>query len=1046
MSEAFVRLHLMLFRHRRLVLIAVALLVGCTLLLSRRLKLSEDYTDMLPMAAPAIAHQVEALKHVRQADRVFVDVESANGDPAHLEEAAERMAQALTTISELTDIRGKMEADAAQELLAAAMAQLPLLLTKADLQTLEKKLKPEAIRGRLQWFRKNLSQPHGLMLQETLRADPVGLADPVLAHLRALQTSAGDGRLSGGLITSADGRHVLITAVPVFRPSETKRSRKLVPELLREARKVESAFPAGVIRVSVSGGHRVALDNATMIQTDSTRTSIFATTAVAALMLVAYRRRWLSLLGLLPTAFGGLAAILAFYLSGEAVSGIAIGCGSILIGVTVDYGIYVLYHSEDSPVADRLGLARAVAAMGPTVTFGALTTLSAFVVMFASPVSGHRQLGVFGIVAVGTAAMTALVFLPLFIPTKRHGSAQALPLTRLMTRLFALRMTQARWVLPVLGVFSILAVVGILRLRFDGNLSRFNGVSPATAKAEQQIGDTWGKALSLTTIVVSGETREQALQHNETLFQLLTKAAATSLVDGFSSIAPLVPSAQSRAANLQNWKEFWTPVRQQEISNTLFVAGSEVGLRPEAFSGFLGRIAAPYSGELPGNPAFNRLVGEYSDERTGTLYFLTLAKINSVASFNAVQDLINRTVPGALLLNKTALAEEITRIARRGLPIFGALVVALNFLLLYLFLGRGSLVAVTLLPMGAGVLWSLGILGLCGVPIDMSNFIFVILVVGLGGDYSLFLVTAELDTLRGNTNHTASTGAAVTLCALTTVFGVGALVLAKHPALFSIGLAALLGISLSLVATLLLVPLCMGLVRRRAERLARQAVQSAHENGPVSAARVALLYHYQEPYVTQFVSWKMRLDPVFKTLDQVVPKSCSALDLGCGFGLAAHWLTLSSEQRSVIGFDRDVSKLRVARATAVFNPRVRFEERDVLTADYPASDCVVMCDLLHYLPHEKKAEVLSKAAAALRPGGVLVLRDALKENSRLHRLVAFSESLGVRLGQNKTAYGLHFESRESHLQLLRGAGFDVVRTLDEAGLGSNVLLVCRKSP
>jgi len=43
-----------------------------------------------------------------------------------------------------------------------------------------------------------------------------------------------------------------------------------------------------------------------MIRKDTTRTSVIATVAVVVLMLAAYRRRWLALLGLLPTLFGAL--------------------------------------------------------------------------------------------------------------------------------------------------------------------------------------------------------------------------------------------------------------------------------------------------------------------------------------------------------------------------------------------------------------------------------------------------------------------------------------------------------------------------------------------------------------------------------------------------------------------------------------------------------------------------------------------------------------------------------------------------------------------
>ena len=170
------------------------------------------------------------------------------------------------------------------------------------------------------------------------------------------------------------------------------------------------------MRIAITGAHRSALDNATMIREDAMRTSVIATVAVLALMLAVFRRRWLALLGLLPTVFGALGAIVVFYLTGEAVSAVALGFGSILIGVTVDYGIYVIYHMDDSPPADREQLARAVAQLIPALVFGALTTMAAFFVMFISPVSGHRQLGWFGAVGVALAAVFAIGLLPLFIP------------------------------------------------------------------------------------------------------------------------------------------------------------------------------------------------------------------------------------------------------------------------------------------------------------------------------------------------------------------------------------------------------------------------------------------------------------------------------------------------------------------------------------------------------------------------------------------------------------------------------------------------------
>ena len=420
-----------------------------------------------------------------------------------------------------------------------------------------------------------------------------------------------------------------------------------------------------------------------------------------------------------------------------------------------------------------------------------------------------------------------------------------------------------------------------------------------------------------------------------------------------------------------------------------------------------------------------------------------------------------KETPGALLLNKAALTDEIARVAKSVLPVFGMLVAVLNALLLFLLLGRLELVLITLLPMAAGVFWTLGTLGLLGLPIDMSNFIFVIFVIGVGGDYSLFMVMAELEPLRGYTKRTASTGGAVTICALTALFGFGVLVLARHPALFSVGLTALLGISFSLLATLFLVPPCMRWIGTRSScggSRREPALTSSKEkmNGLTSAAtsipglsskrkEVSRLYRYQGPYVTQFVFWKMKTDPLFKAVEAAAPASGRILDLGCGYGIVAHWLTLFAPERTVSGVDFDADKIRVAQATARFNPRVAFERRDILEwAEYPVCDCVLLCDVLHYFPLELKADVLRKIFAALRPGGCLIVRDACAEGTSRHGRVAWAEKWAVRFGQNKTRHGLHFESKETHLVLLREAGFEQIDVRQDAGLGSNALMRATK--
>ena len=1050
MSELFVRLHLLLARRRWLVLLLLAMFVLAALWCSQRLRISEDFTDMLPLSDPAIAEHVQALSHVRQADRLFIDIQTADLHPERLLQAADRMHGALMEIPDLNELRYSFESSDVGQMLEELQAQLPTLLTSNRLHDVESKLEASALERRLAWMKQAMSQPQGLMLKNVVQIDPFGIGDAASEELRVLQLGIGDARLVAGRITSADNLHVLISAVPKFRPSELQRSAVMLAQILKAARDVEAEFPAGSVRIAVTGAHRMAMENATMLRKDTALTSVIATLAVAAFLFVSYRRRWIALAGLAPTVVGGLGALILFHLTGDSVSAVALGCGSILIGVTVDYGISVLYHSEDALPSNREQLARAVAKLAPTLIFCALTTMAAFLAMLVSPVTGHRQLGVFGLAGVALAAAFAIVVLPLFIPVGRHGcnSARVLPLTSIMQRLFAWRDRRARLVLPLLLIFSALCVWGMLRLRFEGDFSRLNGVTPDAKRDEEVIRRVWGKGLSLTTVVVTAASREEALQKNEQVFSLLHTLKEKRVVESFASIAPLLPSDQARRENLQAWTVFWSESRQQLIKDSLNLAGSKLGFRTGAFTPFLERIAAAARLSEGGNgatPALDRLLSDFWTEKEGQVSICTLVKSGDRGGFPQLREAIHKQTPGALLLNKAALSDDIIRVTRRALPVFAILVVVLNAALLYLLLGRVELVLVTLLPIGVGMFWTLGTLGLLGVPIDVANFIFSILVIGVGSDYSLFMVMAELDPLRGRPDQTASTGGAVTICAGTTLLGIGVLVLAQHPAMFSIGLSAWLGITFSLLATLFLVRPCMAYLRQRATVSARTLGRTGPGEAGSRRKQVRRLFRYQGAYVEQYVLWKTRTDPLFQAIDEVAPSQGHILDVGCGYGLVVHWLALGDHQRTFHGLDYDSEKVRVAQASARELPRIEFQEGDLLRTTWPACDVVLLCDVLHYFPRELKAQILRHAFEALHPGGTVIVREACSDASRSHAIVVWAECLAVWLRQNKTDRGLHFETAAGYSAMLTQAGFVLGRQLSKAGLGSNSMMIAKKA-
>ena len=233
---------------------------------------------------------------------------------------------------------------------------------------------------------------------------------------------------------------------------------------------------------------------------------------------------------------------------------------------------------------------------------------------------------------------------------------------------------------------------------------------------------------------------------------------------------------------------------------------------------------------------------------------------------------------------------------------------------------------------------------------------------------------------------------------------------------------------------------------KHCETIVREALQKQLDeiNTPrVVRRKVGRLYRYHGKLIEQFVFWKMKTDPVFTALDAVVPRRGFVLDLGCGYGMATHWLSCFTDTRTFLGVDYDEEKIRVARRTAPEHPRIQFQEGDVLNFDYPACDAVLLLDVLHYWVPEKQQMILDKARRALRPGGVLILRDGARAESDAHRRTHFFEKLATRVGHNRTQEGLHFQTLAELEAMLKRAGFTSWKLNRDAGRDSNVMLVAR---
>ncbi len=164
----------------------------------------------------------------------------------------------------------------------------------------------------------------------------------------------------------------------------------------------------------------------------------------------------------------------------------------------------------------------------------------------------------------------------------------------------------------------------------------------------------------------------------------------------------------------------------------------------------------------------------------------------------------------------------------------------------------------------------------------------------------------------------------------------------------------------------------------------------------------------------------------FPAVAAQLPRAGRILEIGCGHGLLSLHLALMSADRRVQGIDVDVGKLAAARAAAARGGlSCTFEkvEGDHLPAG--PWDGIAIVDVLYLLPADGQLGLLRSCAAALAPGGVLVVKEMALAPRWKAAWNAAQETAAVRILRITQGDELTFLPPTELAAAMTGAGLDV---------------------
>ncbi|MFB6351132.1 MAG: RND family transporter [Bradymonadaceae bacterium] len=153
--------------------------------------------------------------------------------------------------------------------------------------------------------------------------------------------------------------------------------------------------------------------------------------------------------------------------------------------------------------------------------------------------------------------------------------------------------------------------------------------------------------------------------------------------------------------------------------------------------------------------------------------------------------------------------QMLDEIQRDGLKMI-SIALVLVFLLLALAFRSPLRGLVAMTPLILGAIWMFGMLAWVGLRLDFFNIVIIPVVIGIGVDAGVHFYRRYLERGRGSVGIvTRTVGSAVTMASVTSGIGFGGLAITDHGGLSSIGHLAILGISTTLVATLLIMPVIL---------------------------------------------------------------------------------------------------------------------------------------------------------------------------------------------------------------------------------------------
>ena len=749
-----------------------------------RVGFKEDIVDFLP--SDKDNRDINwAFSHIGGDNKVVLTLTPTDNDTDSYElmDAVDSLVNSIHTFVPTDYIKSVMayvDDESINEVSGFIADNLPYYLSENDYIQLETLVAEGSFTERLQTAHSIVTSPVGGIMSGLVTKDPLLLSGTRLKTLENFNHNNSFHTLDGYLFTE-DGS-ALVTVDLAFSSSDTYSAGKFIKAMDIAVSDVESKIEG--INIDPLGSVYIAYTNSSQIKQDSILSIIIAVVLIALLLISFFHNGKSIMMVAITIMYGFLLSLSTTSLFMGDMSLIVVGMGAVIIGIAANYPLHFISHIKQGYTA-RESLNDIVLPL----TTGNITTVGAFLSLLFIASPAMHDLGLFAaLLLVGTILFT-LIFLPHFY---KGQSITEVKQSKFWDWISNFNLGRNKFVFLGIIVVTIFLSFFDDQVSFDSNLHNINYMTKRQMENMDKMLSLAQGDRNITYIAVMGDNMDEALiAYEDILPQIDSLQSMLSENITINSLLDFVPSSTSQQEKIMRWNTFMSNYGEQ-FKELLSDASAKCGFTSNAFDPFLANISktytiqdATYFSPLTDKVAAGHMIADHG----------RCAVITTIGSEEKLTGEISRIIddPRVVVFDSGSMTEKMIGSLSVEFDTVLYICAFLVFLLLILSFGRLELAGIAFIPLTLGWIWILGLMSILGINFNIVNIILATFIFGMGDDYTIFITEGVMYEHAYGRKMLRTFEKTIILSALIMFVGIGALILAKHPAMKSLAYVIMIG-------------------------------------------------------------------------------------------------------------------------------------------------------------------------------------------------------------------------------------------------------------